>query len=95
MRACVPWYAAVCRRYEALDRYPVRGTHALVLGSQHYWVEAMLLAWGAAHVTTVEYVATAAAVGPMHVRPFHVHCLIWSDLVCAAVECRRPQPRTR
>ena len=33
----------------------VRGKHCLVVGSERPWVEATLLAAGAAHVTTLEY----------------------------------------
>jgi len=39
------------KRYEHL----LRGKHAFVIGSETPWVEAMLLAIGAEHVTTIEY----------------------------------------
>jgi hypothetical protein len=39
------------KRYENL----LRGKHAFVIGSETPWVEAMLLAIGASHVTTIEY----------------------------------------
>ena len=34
---------------------PVKGKHVLVIGSQSPWLEAILIAQGADHVTTLEY----------------------------------------
>jgi hypothetical protein len=41
--------------YSALDRYPVTGKSVLVVGSTHPWYEAILLAFGASNVVTLEY----------------------------------------
>ena len=41
--------------YSALDRYPVTGKSVLVVGSTHPWYEAILLAFGASKVVTLEY----------------------------------------
>jgi FkbM family methyltransferase len=41
--------------YAAFDAHPVRDKHALVIGSLVPWVEAILLAFGAASVTTIDY----------------------------------------
>ena len=44
--------------YEALDRWAsvaVKGKRGLVIGSETPWLEAMLLEYGAAHVSTLEF----------------------------------------
>jgi hypothetical protein len=43
--------------WEMMQRYAnlLRGQHAFVIGSETPWVEAMLLAIGCSHVTTIEY----------------------------------------
>ncbi|XP_062514936.1 uncharacterized protein LOC134190498 [Corticium candelabrum] len=39
----------------ALHTYPIRGSEVVVFGSTEPWIEAIALAFGASHVTTVEY----------------------------------------
>ncbi|CAI5458418.1 unnamed protein product [Closterium sp. Yama58-4] len=41
--------------YEALDTYAVKGKSVLVIGSQKPWLEAMLLAFKAGPITTVDF----------------------------------------
>lgn len=40
---------------EAVLRHPIRGQHVIVFGSMEPWYEAVALAAGATHVTTIEY----------------------------------------
>ncbi|CAI5457836.1 unnamed protein product [Closterium sp. Yama58-4] len=41
--------------YEAFDKYPVKGKSVLVVGSQVPWLEAILLAYKAGSITTVDF----------------------------------------
>merc|ERR1712232_135098 len=47
-----PRWARLC---EALEVHPAEGRRVVVFGSMEPIVEAILLAYGAAHITTVEY----------------------------------------
>ncbi|CAK0804450.1 unnamed protein product [Prorocentrum cordatum] len=58
--------------FEALAARPVEGWRAVVFGSTDASVEAILLAHGAAHVTTVEYTSAARQGGPSLKWPFGV-----------------------
>eukprot|EP00775_Hariotina_reticulata_P008065 gene8065-8260_t len=45
----------VVSMYHALDCHPVTGLYGAVIGTQFPWLEAVLLAFGASKLTTVEY----------------------------------------
>ena len=47
--------AALINVFAALHAHPVDGKQGIVLGSETPWLEAILIGFGAAHVTTVEY----------------------------------------
>lgn len=40
--------------FEAFTKYPVRGKHVLILGSQYPWAEAICIAFGAKSILTVD-----------------------------------------
>lgn len=56
--ACSCYGTDVCLEALAFYRAAVQGGHALVIGSQHPWAEAMLIEVGASHVTTIEWANT-------------------------------------
>lgn len=54
-RACHGYEDADGHLYQALGKHPITGMHVAVLGSIRPWYEAVCIANGAQHVTTIEY----------------------------------------
>ena len=68
--------------YAVLDAYhsTIQGGVAAVVGTEKPWVEASLLEWGAAKVTTVEY-GTIVSEEP---RPHYYHpCRVYGGSACS------------